>query len=80
LESYVEHYNNVRRNSAVGYITPKDMLDGRQQEIHAEIGSWRRRGNKQIPRQSAALCTRSITAHMLLMWNSASMGFPGPST
>ena len=28
--------NNVRLNSAVGYITPKDMLAGRQREIHAE--------------------------------------------
>jgi len=49
---YVEHCNNVRLNSAIGYITPKDMLAGRQQEIHASrrskptgIGSWRRRGN-----------------------------------
>jgi len=32
----VEHYNNVRLNSAIGYITPKDMLAGRQQEIHKE--------------------------------------------
>jgi len=32
----VDHYNNVRLNSATGYITPKDMLGGRQQEIHAE--------------------------------------------
>jgi putative transposase len=32
----VEHYNNVRLNSATGYITPKDVLAGRQQEIHAE--------------------------------------------
>jgi len=32
---YVEHYNNIRLNSAIGYITPKDMLAGRQQEIHA---------------------------------------------
>src|SRR6202166_501910 len=31
---YVEHYNNVRLNSAIGYITPEDMLAGRQQEIH----------------------------------------------
>jgi putative transposase len=31
----VEHYNNVRLNSAIGYITPKDMLAGCQQEIHA---------------------------------------------
>ena len=36
VEGYVEHYNNVRLNSAIGYITPKDMLAGRQQEIHAE--------------------------------------------
>jgi transposase InsO family protein len=36
VESYVEHYNDVRLNSAIGYITPKDMLAGRQHEIHAE--------------------------------------------
>jgi phage portal protein BeeE len=28
--------NNVRLNSAVGYVTPKDTLGGRQQEIHNE--------------------------------------------
>ena len=39
VESYVEHYNNVRLNSATGYITPKDMLAGRQQEIHSERDS-----------------------------------------
>jgi putative transposase len=32
----VEHYNNVRLNSAIGYITPKDVLAGHQHEIHAE--------------------------------------------
>jgi hypothetical protein len=36
VKAYVEHYNNVRLNSAVGYITPKDMLAGNQQEIQAE--------------------------------------------
>jgi len=36
VEGYVEHYNNVRLNSAIGYITPKDMLGGRQPEIHRE--------------------------------------------
>jgi putative transposase len=36
VEGYVEHYNNVRLNSAIGYITPKDVLADRQQEIHAE--------------------------------------------
>jgi len=36
VEGYVEHYNNVRLNSATGYITPKDVLAGRQQEIYAD--------------------------------------------
>jgi hypothetical protein len=36
MRGYVEHYNNIRLNAAVGYVTPKDMLAGRQQEIHAE--------------------------------------------
>ena len=29
---------SVVSGSAIGYITPKDMLAGRQQEIHAERG------------------------------------------
>jgi hypothetical protein len=29
VEGYVEHDNNVRLNSTIGYITPKDMLTGR---------------------------------------------------
>jgi putative transposase len=36
VEGYVEHYNDVRLNSVTGYITPNDMLAGRDQEIHAE--------------------------------------------
>jgi hypothetical protein len=36
VQGYVEHYNNIRLNSAIGYITPKDLLAGRQQEIHGE--------------------------------------------
>jgi hypothetical protein len=32
----LDHYDNVRLNNATGYITPKDMLAGRPQEIHAE--------------------------------------------
>jgi putative transposase len=36
VQAYVEHYNNVRLNSPIRYVTPKDVLAGRQQEIHAE--------------------------------------------
>jgi hypothetical protein len=36
MEGCVEHSHKVRLNSALGYITPKDMLAGHQQEIQAE--------------------------------------------
>jgi transposase InsO family protein len=32
---YVERYNTARLHSAIGYITPKDKLDGREKEIFA---------------------------------------------
>ena len=53
---YVDHYNNVRLNSATGYITPKDMLAGRQQEIHAERDRKLEaaRKQRQIRRKEAA--------------------------
>ena len=35
IERYVEHYNTVRLHSAIGFVTPADMLAGRQNEIHA---------------------------------------------
>ena len=33
---YITEYNTVRLHSAIGYVTPQDMLDGKQAEIHAE--------------------------------------------
>lgn len=36
VAQFVEHYNTVRLHSAIGYITPADMLAGRQQEIFAQ--------------------------------------------
>ena len=33
---YVSHYNTVRLNSAIGYLTPKDKLDGRAELILAQ--------------------------------------------
>src|SRR5262249_531720 len=56
---YVDHYNNVRLNSATGYITPKDMLAGRQQEIHEERDRKLEAAGKQRQprRQQGAWCT-----------------------
>jgi hypothetical protein len=36
IVQYVQVYNEQRLHSAIGYITPKDMLEGRQKQIHAE--------------------------------------------
>jgi transposase InsO family protein len=30
---FVEYYNTVRLHSAIGYVTPKDKLEGREKEI-----------------------------------------------
>jgi putative transposase len=32
---FVQHYNEVRLHSAIGYIAPHDMMAGRSDEIHA---------------------------------------------
>ena len=35
VDRYVEHYNQVRLHSAIGYIAPADKLAGREAEIFA---------------------------------------------
>jgi hypothetical protein len=36
VADYVQTYNAVRLHSAIGYITPKDKLEGREHQIFAE--------------------------------------------
>lgn len=33
---FILHYNAVRLHSAIGYVTPHDVLAGRRDAIHAE--------------------------------------------
>ena len=35
IGEYVLHYNETRLHSAIGYVTPRDKLDGRESEIFA---------------------------------------------
>jgi putative transposase len=36
VAGYVEYYNNVRLHSAIGYVAPKDKLEGREKTIFTE--------------------------------------------
>jgi len=36
VDEYVDHYNNIRLHSAIGYVTPTDKREGRDQQIQAE--------------------------------------------
>ena len=65
---FVEHYNSVRLHSAIGYVPPKDKLEGRDKEIQdardhkLEAARERRKAKRQAARQAAvdgqpAVCT-----------------------
>jgi len=55
IESYVNYYNTVRLHSAIGYVSPQDMLAGRLAEIHAarDCKLEQARQRRQLRRQQA---------------------------
>jgi transposase InsO family protein len=55
VTEFVEHYNNVRLHSAIGYITPKDKLAGRADMIFAM-----RDDKLAQAREARKLATRSV--------------------
>ena len=59
VSRFVDHYNTVRLHSAIGYVTPKDKLEGREAGIFAErdrkleVARQRRRIARQQAREKA---------------------------
>jgi putative transposase len=53
---YVGHYKNVRPHSAIGYVTPLDILAGRRKEIQAarDRKLEKARQKRQLRRRAAA--------------------------
>ena len=51
----MDRYNYIRLHSAIGYVTPSDMLAGRQAEVHSERDHKLEtaRQQRQIRRQAA---------------------------
>jgi putative transposase len=58
VADYVEHYNHVRLNSAIGYITPADKLNGLAQVIFDERD--RKLEAARQRRQQARQATREV--------------------
>lgn len=47
INQYVEYYNTVRLHSAIGYVTPAQMIEGRQQAIFKEREQKMARARKE---------------------------------
>ena len=55
VEEFVSHYNDHRLHSAIGYVTPSDMLEGRQTIIHAERDRKLEQAREERARKRAEL-------------------------
>jgi len=59
VAQYVEQYNTVRLHSAIGYITPKDKLEGRAEQIFAQRDA-KLEAARKARREAAWFYSRSI--------------------
>ena len=57
IAQYVEVYNDQRLHSSLGYVTPKDLLEGCRTQIHAERDRKLEQARQQ--REQTALTPRS---------------------
>jgi len=55
MGGFVEHYNERRLNSPIGFVTPRDKLAGRERDTFADRDRKREvaRESRQLRRQAA---------------------------
>lgn len=63
IDKYVKHYNDDRLHSAIGYVAPKDKLEGREERIFAERD--RKLANARELRKQRRRATRAASEPML---------------
>jgi len=67
VDQYGHYYNDVRLHSAIGYVTPKDMLEGRQKSILEERerklhqAREQRKAKRSAQRSESVACTPVAT-------------------
>ncbi len=65
VAEYVAYYNDVRLHSAIGYVTPRDRLAGRHQQIGAErdrkLAEARERRKEKRQAQHEQQCQSTVT-------------------
>ncbi|MDQ0289471.1 transposase InsO family protein [Oligosphaera ethanolica] len=62
IDDYVDYYNNVRLHSAIGYVTPRDMLEGHAPVIQA-LRSQKLKDARERRRMAFQENKLSLTAH-----------------
>jgi hypothetical protein len=70
IQTYVDHDNTVRLHSAIGFVTPTDMLAGRQKEINDtrdhKLAEARRQRQLRVPYEATTMTLESREAKWLL--------------
>ena len=75
VDRFVKHYNDERLHGAIGYVTPKDKLEGRENEIFAE-----RRRKLAEARRERSLANKPLDARVLVWRQPVSQIAAGPCT
>jgi len=66
---YVKHYNEVRLHSAIGYITPKDKLEGREQEIWKQRDEQLENARKWRANQRRSAAAKQMVESLVAKWS-----------